>query len=101
MTLVVLRPLPGASYSVVGVDAQQLPTPLPSGNIASFTPTAPITVMGGETLGLYSTSGGDLCYWKGAATPAADTPITLTDTVPAGLTIDSAMAGTGGCAITA
>jgi hypothetical protein len=69
--LVVLRPV-GASFSVVGADAQTIPNPAPA--VASYTLATPIQVSGGETLGLYTNSSGSVgCYFSGGSTPAADT----------------------------
>jgi uncharacterized repeat protein (TIGR01451 family) len=57
---------------VVGVDSETLPSPLPPGNVASFTTDIPVT--GGETLGLYSSSASSpVCFWQGGSTPAAAT----------------------------
>lgn len=80
LTFVVLKPLGGNSYSVVGLDSEDLPTPLPADSIASYTLATPIAVSGGETLGLYSTSSsGANCYWDGTSTPQGDSLIALGD----------------------
>ncbi|MGB8880323.1 MAG: PASTA domain-containing protein [Solirubrobacteraceae bacterium] len=166
LTLVVLRPNEGA-YTVVGVDPEVLPTPLPTDGIATFTLPTPLQVQSGDVLSLYSFNGVGNCAWGGvsdaadrislfmlavapgpadsetplanasgylldvAATLApsdvdagvttsvgpsgataghpallistvvnngpASAPITFTDQVPAGLTINSAAAGDGTC----
>ena len=168
ISLVVLRSAGASTYTVVGMDTETLPNPLPVSNIASFTIPTQIAVASGDILGLYS-SGSVSCYFSGGSTPAADTllafagvapttgatltvttpspasfelnlsatlsttadvgvsttvspaaptvgslatlsasvsnagpstaPITFTDAVPAGLTIDSAVAGSGSCSI--
>jgi len=169
ISLVILRSAGASTYSVVGVDSETLPNPLPAGNIASFTVATPIAVASGDILGLFS-SAAVACYYSAGSTPAADTligltsastpvagqtlpvsgssgasfeldlsatlnttmdagvtassapaapavgslatlsatvsnagpnssPITFTDGVPAGLTIDSAVAGSGTCSI--
>jgi|GEM_PF-2703931 len=71
-TLLVLRPLPGGGYAVVGVDAQTLPNPLPLGS-AHFSVATPIAVQGGELLGLYSTVAVTGCAYSGGAIPSAFT----------------------------
>ena len=85
LTLVVLKPLADNTYSVVGADNESIPTPLPANNIASFTLATPITVTGGETLGLYSAAPSEpTCFWSGGSTPAGDGLIALgTGTSPA------------------
>ena len=51
------RPTEGGSqYSVVGADAETLPTPLPPSGVAAFTVEHPIIVRGGDVLGLYSSN---------------------------------------------
>ncbi len=170
VTLVVLSPAGPGSYTAVGVDSETLPSPLPASHVASFTLSTPIRVTGGETLGLYASGSGAICYSSFGSTPTSDTltvvaegsppatgqtlstvvqssapqftmnvaatlvqhqdvgvttsttpatatvgelallaswvsnagpldgAITFTDTVPAGLTIDAAAAGSGTCA---
>lgn len=169
--LVVLRPVSGEKYEVVGVDDRTLPAPLPAGGVATFALGSPIAVNAKDTLGLYAPSGGVICYFSGGSTPtdanlfalassgvpatgqtlskasssspggytmnvavtlvttqdlsvtaaagpanaavgslaqltASVTnggpdmqPITFTDTVPAGLAIQSAVAGSGNCTV--
>jgi hypothetical protein len=76
VTLVVLRPSGAASYTVVGVDSQTLPNPLPAGGIASFTVASPIAVQGGDILGLYSTASIP-CYFNGGSTPTSASLVAL------------------------
>lgn len=168
LTLVVLRPNVSGAATVVGSDAETLPTPLPADDTASFSIAVPIAVQAGDMLALYSTaSSGTACYSvaspantvqtfgtvvtliagtvipeltapapgarlnlaatfvpdddagvSASAGPADATagalaqlggvvtnngpgsaPITVTDTVPAGLAISSAVAGNGSCAV--
>ena len=70
VTLVVLRPVGGPSYSVVGADTHAVPNPLPG--IASFTVPSPIAVTSGELLALYSPGTGVVCFFHHGSTPAAD-----------------------------
>lgn len=58
LTLVAVRPQGGSQYTIVGADAQTLPTPLPPGGVATFTVAHPIIVRGGDVLGLYSSDTG-------------------------------------------
>ncbi len=72
LSLLLLRPS-GGSYKVVGFDSEALPNPLPVSGIAEFPLAAPITVTGGELLGLYGTSGTVACYFGGGSSiPAAE-----------------------------
>jgi hypothetical protein len=66
LTLVVLRPNEGA-YTVVGVDPEVLPTPLPTDGIATFTLPNPLQVQGGDVLSLYSFNGVGNCAWGGVS----------------------------------
>jgi hypothetical protein len=70
LTLVVLKQTTATTWSVVGTDPQSLPTPLPPTNVASFTTAAPISVSGGEMLGLYG-SPTTTCFFAGGTIPAA------------------------------
>jgi hypothetical protein len=80
---VVLRPTSPDAYSVVAVDARTIPSPLPAGNIATFSLSTPIAVQAGDTLGLYTNSNlGAVCYWNGGSTPLGDSLAEL-DTVSA------------------
>jgi Domain of unknown function DUF11 len=97
LTFLVLQPLGGNTYSVVGADNETLPTPLPANNIASYTLATPIAVSGGETFGLYAPTGDNAtCYWSGGSTPPADSLIALgASTVPnAGQTLGEITSGT-------
>lgn len=76
VTLLALRPLGGGSYQVVGVDSKTMPTPLPAGNVASFSVTSPINVHAGDTFGIYSTAG-LACYWSGGTVPVGDSLVGL------------------------
>lgn len=88
ITLVVLKPTSSTTYTVVGTDPQTLPTPLPTNQILNFTVAHPITVSGGETLGLWTgaVTGGALCFWDVGSTPTGDTlqSLPLTGTPAAG-----------------
>jgi hypothetical protein len=170
ITLVVLRPSGGPShtFTIEATDQQTLPAALPSSNVATFTPPAPIAVAAGDVFGLEAPASSD-CLYSGGATPIEDVigdygdpnpmpgqsvsnpsfktgadaldlaatfvptsedagvttvagppnatsgypavlsstvtnsgllslPLTFTDYVPAGLKIDSAVAGSGTCA---
>ena len=68
INLVVLKPV-GGSFTVVGVDARNIPNPAPT--VATYSLATPIPVTGGETFGFYSPMGGVLCAFQGGATPAA------------------------------
>lgn len=69
LTLVVLRPNEGA-YTVVGVDPEVLPTPLPTDGIATFTLPTPLQVQSGDVLSLYSFNGVGNCAWGGVSDAA-------------------------------
>lgn len=79
-TLAVLRPTTGSNYAIVGLDSVTLPNPLPSDNVATFTPSSPIQVEAGDTLSLY-TSGG-ICAYALGSTPTADSLFVGTGTTP-------------------
>lgn len=81
ISMSVLRPAGGTKYTVVGTDAELLPTPLPAGGVATFTLKHPITAKAGDTFALYSqaTSGGPVCYWSGGSTPSGDGLFAATD----------------------
>lgn len=70
VTLAVLRPTGTKSYTVVGIDQEMLPNPLPAGGVASFKITSPITATGGDVLGLTSTGGSGCDFAGGALTPS-------------------------------
>lgn len=82
VTLVVLRPAAGGSFTVVGADSRTLPSPLPSGGVATFQLTTPIAVMANDTFGLWSSAPAARCYWSGGAIPAASTLVALTEASP-------------------
>jgi hypothetical protein len=83
VTLVVLRPNAGDSFAVVGTDSETIPSPLPSGNIATYALSAPISVAEGDTLGLWTdTDSGVTCYWDGGSTPATDSLIGFDASTP-------------------
>lgn len=82
VTLVVLRPAAGGSFTVVGADSRTLPSPLPSGGVATFQLTTPIAVMANDTFGLWSSAPAARCYWTGGAIPAASTLVALTEASP-------------------
>jgi uncharacterized repeat protein (TIGR01451 family) len=69
VTFVVIRPGAG-TYTAVATDTETLPTPLPP--VATFTLAHPITVVSGDTLGLWS-AGTVGCYFSGGALTASDT----------------------------
>jgi hypothetical protein len=72
LSLLVLQPS-GGSYKVVGFDSEALPSPLPVSGITEFALATPITVTGGELLGLYGASGTVACYFAGGSSiPAAE-----------------------------
>jgi len=81
--LVALRPV-GASFSVVGVDSRVLPTPAPSGGIATFPIASPIAVAAGDTLGLYANGSAVNCFYSGGATSLAATLAALGAPSPPG-----------------
>ncbi len=72
LTLLVLRSNGSGGYTVVGFDPEKLPTPLPVSGIATFNIAAPITVTGGELLGLYGSGTTAQCLYAGAPIPSAD-----------------------------
>ena len=83
VTLVVLSPAGGGFYTVVGVDSETLPSSLPASHLASFTLATPIRVTGGETLGLYASGSGAVCYSSFGSTPTGDTLTALGEGSPA------------------
>lgn len=72
LELIVLSPNGNGAYTVVAVDAESVPNPLPAGGIATFTPPTPLTVGAGDVLGLYVLSGNENCAWSGGSIPADD-----------------------------
>ena len=73
VTFVVLRPASGGSYTVVAATFETLPNPLPASGVATFPVPTPISVLGGDTLGLYGGVGAVTCYWNGGSVPAENT----------------------------
>jgi hypothetical protein len=71
VVLVVLRPSSGG-YTVVAVDSETIPTPLPSSGVATFNLTQPIAVAAGDTLGLWSASAAFGCAFIMGSIPAAE-----------------------------
>ncbi len=74
LTLVAVRPQGGSQYTIVGADAQTLPTPLPPGGVATFTVAHPMIVRGGDVLGLYSSDTGfdtPVCFFDRLANPGS------------------------------
>jgi hypothetical protein len=80
LTFVVLRPTSGSHYAVVGLDAVTLPNPLPTDNIASFTPSSPIQVQAGDILALYTTDA--ICAYADGSTPADDSVFVASGVTP-------------------
>jgi hypothetical protein len=168
VALVVLRPMTDETFSFVAIDPQSLPTPLPAGGLATFSPKVPIIARAGDLIGLLGYSAGAMCTLdpevdstavfalgfileaptvgsvfrpdgtgtgsllnvaatfdqlqdaavSGAAVPASivpgriatyaftvtnrsafDGPMTVSAAVPAGLTVLSALVGTGSCSV--
>lgn len=72
LELVVLSATGEGSYTIVAVDAQSVPNPLPSGGIATFTPPTPLAVAAGDVLGLYDLGSTQNCGWINGSIPADD-----------------------------
>ena len=74
LELVVLGATGNGGYTVVAIDAEVVPSPLPASGIATFTPPTPLTVGTGDVLGLYQFgSGNQNCGWSGGGSiPAGD-----------------------------
>jgi Domain of unknown function DUF11/PASTA domain len=79
VTFLVLRPAGSGNYTVVGVDTETLPTPLPASGVASFPLAQPIAAREGDTLGLYTNSSAATCFFHGGATPVAATLTALAE----------------------
>jgi hypothetical protein len=87
-TFVVLRSSGGGNYTVVGTDPEVLPTPLPPSGVATFTLATPITVTGGETVGILPSGSGTFnCYWDGGSTPTGDSIDVFSGTFTPGSTV--------------
>jgi hypothetical protein len=65
ITLLALVPSGGSNYKLAGFDKETLPTPLPAGNIATFTIPSGIEVPAGAILGLSSTATTEECDFTG------------------------------------
>lgn len=95
--LLVTGPPSGVNFPVVGFDAETLPTPIPGGNVSTFTPPTPIPVQAGDQLGLYYTGGSSTrCAFPSASTsdmvtagiassPASGATEVASTTFPSGL----------------
>ncbi len=81
VSLVVVRPNSGGTFTVIGADPRTVPSPLPSGSVASFTVAAPITVAAGDSLGLYMPTA-NTCVWFGGTIPFASTLVGLVEPSP-------------------
>lgn len=82
LTLVAVRPAGDSQYSVVGADAETLPTPLPPSGVATFTVEHPIIVRGGDVLGLYSSNIGldaPVCFFDTGTVPLDDSLTAIAD----------------------
>ena len=82
LTLVAVRPGSDSQYSVVGTDAETLPTPLPPSGVAAFTVEHPIIVRGGDALGLYSSNIGldaPVCFFDSGDVPVDDSLTAIAD----------------------
>jgi hypothetical protein len=65
--LLVARPSSGG-YTALALDQETLPTPIPPGNVSTFTLAHPIAVEAGDLIGLaVPTGSGATCYRNGAA----------------------------------
>jgi hypothetical protein len=67
IAFLVLKPLSHTSYTVIGVDSRSIPSPAP--DVSTFTPSTPIAVSGGETLGLWTGNNTVACFFHGGDTP--------------------------------
>ena len=63
-------------------DSRTLPSPLPSGGVATFQLATPIALMANDTFGLWSSAPAATCYWFSGAIPAASTLVALTEASP-------------------
>jgi uncharacterized protein DUF11/PASTA domain-containing protein len=95
LTLVVLRPNEGA-YTVVGVDPEVLPTPLPTDGIATFTLPTPVQVQGGDVLSLYSFNGVGNCAWGGVSDAADRISLFMLAAAPGPADSETPLANTSG-----
>jgi hypothetical protein len=85
LTLAVLRPVSGGSYTIVGADTETLPSPLPASGVATFPLATPIVAASGDVLALYSSDETSLasptCYFGGAG-PSANSLNALNEPSP-------------------
>jgi hypothetical protein len=72
VSLVALRPAGGGKYTVLAVDAETLPTPLPANNVATFAVARPILVQAGDRIGI-SGPATAICFWGRGSIPFSDT----------------------------
>jgi hypothetical protein len=71
--LAIARPV-GSGYTVVGVDDEKFPSPLPASGEASFTLAHPIAVDAGDLLGIDQPTGtAAACIFSGTGVSSADT----------------------------
>src|SRR5262249_23084205 len=75
VTMFVLRPSGGSSYTVIGTDTQTLPNPFPP--VAGFTISSPIAAKAGDILGVYDEFANIICAFQGGATPLTDVLVGL------------------------
>ena len=97
LTFLILRPT-GGSYTVIATDTETIPNPLPASGVASFTLAHPVTVQGGDTLGLYTASGvSNVLYYYGTSVPAGENVFAqaATATPTVGQTISTQETGSG------
>jgi hypothetical protein len=82
LTLVVLRPSgTTGDFTIVALDPETLPSPLPAGNVVTFVPSAPIAVQGRDTLGLIGPSS-SVCYFSGGDVPDGGIIAHFADSAP-------------------
>ena len=72
LTFVVLKPV-GANFNVVGTDSRTVPAGAGGGGPYTFLLASPISVSGGETIGLYTGGAPVVCYFHGGGTPLTNT----------------------------
>lgn len=67
ITLLVLQATSSTTYRVVAFDTEQLPNPLPAGNVATFPIANGLPAPAGSVLGLFGTTVGEGCAGAGGA----------------------------------
>jgi uncharacterized repeat protein (TIGR01451 family) len=74
VTLVVLNiNFTSSTITVVGTDTETLPASLPADKIATFTPSSPIQVKAGDSIGVYINGAtGITCDWSGGSVSSGD-----------------------------